>query len=257
MKGNLLKIQYETEGLGADQRLDDFLMMPRHKIVSKLILQYCTKDESILDVGCGSPCSQLLFLKNNGFAKLNGVDFNIRRQYEGINLYEQDLEDSLSLPKKYDNIIMADVLEHLRYPRAVLKNLLNVLDDNGRIFLCVPNAGHFLNGILLSLLPRHLNMSSAFGPWGHYYFFTYYSLKKLFTLFDLEIIERDGSALEFRYMSMHPIKRIAMWLLNIIPIALNYGIFRKYFSDHLYFILRKKNENYKEIPDQLIYEANV
>ena len=257
MNGSLIKIQLETKNLNIEEQKSNFLLMPRHRIISDLVLKYCGKKEEIVDIGCGNTCGQLLYLQDQGYENLSGVDFNITTAFKDINLIEQDLEEPLKTAIGYDAAILADVIEHSRYPRLILKNALNNIRVDGLIFLSVPNAGHFYNGILLTLLPRHLNMSSAFGPWGHYSFLTYYSLKKLFEVFDLEIVEFKGSSLEFRYMSMHWTKRAAMWVINIVPVLLNFGFFRKYFSDHLYFVLRKKNNNFLRLDDKIIYEANI
>ena len=253
-KGNLIKIQLETNNLDMDSQLKIFLDLPRHRILNSLIIKYCKHDNDIADIGCGNTCAQLRHLQTLGYTSLTGVDFNLNVKYSGINLIEQDLEEWKIFPKKYDAIILADVIEHLRYPRYLLKNAMSSLKDGGMIFLSVPNAGHFYNGMLLTFFPRHLNMSSAFGPWGHNYFFTYYGLMNLFKKFDLEVVEYRASGLEFRYMSMHWIKRIAMWALNVIPMLLNFGPFMKYFSDHLYFVLRKKNDNFLELSNKELYE---
>ena len=256
-KGNLEKIKLETTGIITSDNFSDFIALPRHRIVSELIAKHSEKNTAILDVGCGNSCDQLRYLKHLGYTNISGLDFNIDRFFDGITLIEADLEHGLHLENVYDIVIFADVLEHLRYPRFVIKEILPYVKDDGLIIISVPNAGHFYNGLLLTFLPRHLNMSSAFGPWGHYYQFTFYGLQKLFKLFDLAIVEYKTSDKEFRFLSMHPLKRIAMWLLNAIPIALNVGFMRKYFSDHLYFVVKKQNDTYKHISDKDIFEANI
>lgn len=253
-KGNLVKIQSETSNIDMDYQLKIFLDIPRHRIVNSMLMKYCRLDHEIADVGCGNTCAQLRHLKTLGYTNLTGVDFNLNVKFDGINLVDQDLEEWKELPKKYDAIILADVIEHMRYPRYLLKNALSNLKEGGMVFISVPNAGHFYNGLLLTFFPRHLNMSSAFGPWGHYYFFTYFGLMDIFKKFDLEIIEYQASGLEFRHMSMHWIKRLAMWILNTLTLLFNFGPFRKYFSDHFYFVLRKKSDDYLKLPNKYLYE---
>ncbi|WP_199624302.1 glycosyltransferase [Paenibacillus alkalitolerans] len=52
--------------------------------------------------------------------------------------------------EKFDFLIFADVLEHLKNPWKVLEASVSLLNDNGQIVLSVPNIGH--NAILMSLL---------------------------------------------------------------------------------------------------------
>lgn len=62
-----------------------------------------------------------------------------------------DLEGfDFSYPEKFDRIIFADVLEHLRDPAAVLRRALGSLKQDGEIIVSVPNIANIY--IRLSLL---------------------------------------------------------------------------------------------------------
>lgn len=50
---------------------------------------------------------------------------------------------------KYDYIIFADVLEHLRYPERVIENVYGMLKDDGCILVSIPNIAH--NSVLINL----------------------------------------------------------------------------------------------------------
>ena len=51
------------------------------------------------------------------------------------------LFETVVLPKKYDNIILTHVLEHIDDPIALLRRINDEwLSDNGRLFLVCPNA---------------------------------------------------------------------------------------------------------------------
>lgn len=81
---------------------------------------------------------------------------------------------------KYDYIIFADVLEHLRDPKTVLQRCKFILKENGSILLSVPNIAH--NSVLINLF----NDSFEYNKIGlldntHIHFFSYYSLKRLIT----------------------------------------------------------------------------
>ena len=53
------------------------------------------------------------------------------------------------LKQKYDYILFADVLEHLKYPEAALTRALYFLAPQGVVITSIPNIAH--NAILLSL----------------------------------------------------------------------------------------------------------
>jgi 2-polyprenyl-3-methyl-5-hydroxy-6-metoxy-1,4-benzoquinol methylase len=63
--------------------------------------------------------------------------------------------------RKFDAIIMSHILEHLEDPVALLNSAKKWLADNGRIFMCVPNANslHRHVGVKLKILesPDSLN----------------------------------------------------------------------------------------------------
>ena len=76
---------------------------------------------------------------------------------------------------KFDHIIFADVLEHLRNPLEVMKKVKEFLKDDGTILLSVPNLGH--NSILIDLM----NNKFKYNPIGlldntHIHLFTKTSL---------------------------------------------------------------------------------
>jgi len=76
----------------------------------------------------------------------------------------------------FDCIIFADVLEHLPNPREVLKKAVSLLNEDGRVFVSVPNIAH--NDVLLGLYENRFNYTPAgLLDDSHVYFFAYYNLK--------------------------------------------------------------------------------
>jgi 2-polyprenyl-3-methyl-5-hydroxy-6-metoxy-1,4-benzoquinol methylase len=57
-------------------------------------------------------------------------------------------------PERYGAIVCADVLEHLRDGRRLLRRLLPLLNDDGALLVSVPNAAH--SAIVAGLLDEHL-----------------------------------------------------------------------------------------------------
>lgn len=81
-----------------------------------------------------------------------GVDklvFNDLKNY--TDFYQKDLDQSSLVflkNNKYEAIILADFLEHLKYPQQVLKDSLNYLVKNGVVIISVPNTGYWFVRIL-------------------------------------------------------------------------------------------------------------
>lgn len=72
---------------------------------------------------------------------------------------------------KYDYIIFADVLEHLRNPEAALKKCKQFLKTSGEIIISIPNVAH--NAIVLSLLDgKFPYMDTGLLDRTHVFFFT-------------------------------------------------------------------------------------
>lgn len=72
---------------------------------------------------------------------------------------EGDLEGDLWLQKlgdrRYDYIVVLDVLEHLREPETVLLRLKGLLKEDGAIILSVPNMAH--NSVLIDMIRDRLH----------------------------------------------------------------------------------------------------
>lgn len=79
---------------------------------------------------------------------------------------------------KFDYILFADVLEHLRDPKTVLEQAGKLLAEDGRICLSVPNIAH--NSVIIDLLNNQFNYTSTgLLDNTHVHFFTQDSLNGL------------------------------------------------------------------------------
>lgn len=109
----------------------------------------------VLDVGTGSGALGR-FLQSRG-CKVDGLTYSEAEARLAQDCYEQvnvvDLElvlPSKILDERYDVIVCADVLEHLRNAEDVLSDLAGLLTDGGRILLSIPNVTHL--AVILSLV---------------------------------------------------------------------------------------------------------
>jgi glycosyltransferase involved in cell wall biosynthesis len=99
----------------------------------------------ILDLGCSSGLLSAR-LREMGH-EVTGVDLN---EFKGVydrtdSFFQADLNDGIpsGVGTGFDLVLMADVLEHLLNPAALLRQVKEVLSPDGTAVLCVPNMGHW------------------------------------------------------------------------------------------------------------------
>ncbi len=112
------------------------------------------------------------------------ADAKNRLKGKNVEIHENIFED-VKLPKKYDNIIMTHVLEHLSDPVATLKRVNDEwLSDNGRFFLVCPNANAPSRQIAVNmgLISHNAAVTPAEKEHGH------------FMTYSLDTLEREAKA---------------------------------------------------------------
>lgn len=106
-------------------------------------LKLKVKNKTLLDVGCG----------NGGF--LNGIKkyckdcSGVEKDLNYYNKFKRDksikvYQDIGEVKKKYDFITLFHVIEHLKDPVGMLKELSKLLRDNGRIIIETPSSNDAL-----------------------------------------------------------------------------------------------------------------
>ncbi len=107
------------------------------------------KNKTILEVGCG-PGSQSKVFHGLLGCDVVGIEIDpVRaekaraycREVHVANLETEDLSVYLK-EEKFDVIVCADVLEHLRNPENLLRGLNNFLKPNGYLVTSIPNVTH-------------------------------------------------------------------------------------------------------------------
>lgn len=112
---------------------------------------------TVLDLGCGSGALGK-FLKETHDCTSDGVTLSpaeadhAQLHYRTIEVADLETADlrSMFASRRYDYIICADVLEHLRRPENVLQVCRELLAPNGKLLISVPNAAY--SGLLAELL---------------------------------------------------------------------------------------------------------
>lgn len=105
------------------------------------------------------------------------------------------LFETAELPKKYDNIILTHVLEHIDDPVAVLKRVNDEwLENDGRFFLVCPNANAPSRQIAvkMGLISHNDAITDAEEAHGHRITYSLDTLERDATQAGLNVIHRSG-----------------------------------------------------------------
>ncbi|MEW6108845.1 MAG: bifunctional glycosyltransferase family 2 protein/class I SAM-dependent methyltransferase [Nitrospirota bacterium] len=175
----------------------------------------------ILDVGCahGALCKAM---KDVGKASyVCGIELNetaVSRAGQHLDkVLIADIEKEATPfdgEEKFDYIILADILEHLRDPWNTLKKFTTYLSDSGRVICSIPNIRHH-SMIKDILLDRWLYREAGVLDIDHIRFFSLSTAKDMFGVAGLNIekIKRNKKANKFlRYINMLCLNKLADFL---------------------------------------------
>lgn len=231
---------------------NDRIDLPKVKIQSRFdIFDNLLKDKSVLHVGCTDfPYTQqeinkktLLHLHFSNICKdLYGIDIaesglSIMKECGLKNIMKQDIytlhENKELLNKKFDVIVVSEVLEHLLNPGIALGSIKKYVlktNPNAEIIFTVPNVNNFLVNTYLSLKNKeHVHHD-------HKYYFSYKTFRKL-----IEEYNYQTNFFSFIIYNKYPNKLYKKAILNLI------SNISPSLTPHLLFKCKvKKNKNKEE-----------
>jgi 2-polyprenyl-3-methyl-5-hydroxy-6-metoxy-1,4-benzoquinol methylase len=118
-----------------------------------------------------------------------------RRKLGESATYIHSLFETANLPKRYDNIILTHVLEHLDDPVAVLKRINDEwLTPGGRLFLVCPNANAPSRQIAvkMGLITHNAAVTPAEAEHGHRCTYSLDTLERDAVAAQLKVVHRSG-----------------------------------------------------------------
>lgn len=187
-----------------------------YKCAREEMLEYVPKGiRKILDVGCGEGGFGRILKQARG-AEVWGVEICVDAA-ENASAYldrviVQNIEDSdIEMPDEYfDCIIFNDVLEHFKYPWAVLKKMSRYLKENGYIVASIPNI-RYLDNIKQLVRDKEWNyVDGGILDKTHLRFFTENSIKNMFAACGYEVVRLEGiNAMEFYWKF-----KVFNWAMN-------------------------------------------
>jgi 2-polyprenyl-3-methyl-5-hydroxy-6-metoxy-1,4-benzoquinol methylase len=184
-------------GAGQDEpvyRLKQFKYNSHYWILQ--FLSEAAKPACILDVGTAD--GYLGAILRRAGHDLVGVEGDpqlaekARAQYRALHCV--DIEDfDFPYRREFDYILLADVLEHLRDPAAVLRRVLPCLKQNGELIISLPNVAHLF--VRLSLLLGRFEYSDrGILDRGHLRFFTLTAIEQMMRQASCRILELRPTA---------------------------------------------------------------
>lgn len=132
-----------------------------HSVYYRSICQFCSQNEDILDVGCGRG-NVISYLRTKGYKNLSGLDpseNSIRHlKEEGFAAFCGSIYNfgEKGAGKRFDAILCVGVLEHFLDLQTALKNVAELLKENGKLYVAVPAAEEF--GKYIRELPNYFNV---------------------------------------------------------------------------------------------------
>jgi methionine biosynthesis protein MetW len=118
-------------------------------LAHRQMLDWVPAGSRVLELGCASGYMGKLLIDAKS-CRVTGVEYDAAAAAEarqkGLSVIEGSLEDAAlraSLTERYDVVMAADVLEHLRDPATVLEAIKGWLEPGGLAIVSVPNVANW------------------------------------------------------------------------------------------------------------------
>lgn len=198
------KEYFESKGSYKEEDIYKKLYLP--KILENIKI---TSSSRILDIGCAfgyflKICEETIGCETYG-VDISEYAISIAKKTNS-KLYVLDVDRGLSIFKDryFDLVVMFDIIEHLKSPYLVLKEVYRILKPGGYVVITTPNLNaidRFLRKILGKEKTWH-----GFIDESHLYLFTPKSLTFLVSRLGFKIVKIDTP--------FHPLPRFLQALLN-------------------------------------------
>ena len=155
----LSKYDFSVQQIGKHDRIRF------NSIADFLLTNNIARNSNVLDVGCGSG-GLLSVLQMKGFQNLSGLEPSLNVRSAFINDHVQIMSGSIDhyfSDKKYDLIILAEVLEHIVDLQSLMIKISCLQNDTGWLFTSVPDGTRFTScsdGPFQQFSVEHINFFS-------------------------------------------------------------------------------------------------
>ena len=144
---------------------------PYHLMHKKreLVLEHINPGETLIDIGCG--IGEFIFQLRKHFSSLVGIDIDKHKiafakkrteKYKNVSLYCGELESFHFPDEQFDICLCLDVLEHVKNPSLLLREIYRLLRPGAEIIATVPNWYDIIISGILRKNPSHIH---TLAPW--------------------------------------------------------------------------------------------
>lgn len=180
-----------------------------HRILIELLRRYAGRRGTLIDLGAAG--GELGEAVRSQFDRTIGFEYNVscigdlRPRFDGVMI--TDLETLRQLPGRPRAVVLADVLEHLRNPVALLRLVREALADDGTLFVSVPNIANITVrlGLLFGVFEYR---ERGILDHTHLRFYTMRTIRREIEAAGFQIIAVRGSSV--------PIRLIVPWLPEVL-----------------------------------------
>jgi 2-polyprenyl-3-methyl-5-hydroxy-6-metoxy-1,4-benzoquinol methylase len=199
------------------------------------VLEMVGADRDVLDLGCGEGLLAAE-LKNRG-NRITGVDGLPRAARESVldAYYSADLDEGIApvlralTRKRFDHVLLLDVLEHLRRPARILEDCHQALRPDGLLIVSLPNVANITVRLML-LFGRFTYAERGILDRTHLRFFTRKTARQFLEEHGFGIVEERTTVMPLEIVLglanenwiMKAINRTLLLLTGIFPGLLGY-----------------------------------
>ena len=157
-------------------------MIERRKKIMEFLSVDGVLSLNVLEVGAGSGALATIFVESKNHVTVVEPEPTLdtdRLEKQGVRVIRDVWPTSQPISEKFDLILCVQVLEHTERPREFLHELVNCINDDGRIYLEVPSG---------DWVKMHGSAADVHFP--HWNYFTETMIQKLASECNLEISKR-------------------------------------------------------------------
>jgi 2-polyprenyl-3-methyl-5-hydroxy-6-metoxy-1,4-benzoquinol methylase len=188
-----------------------------------IIANWVPNGASVLEIGPGDGVISR-WLKQTKHCRTIGVEFALEAACIAQDAFDELIIGSIENEPivtqirsygPFDTVIFADVLEHLRDPWQVLRQMQPLLSSHGRVLLSVPNIAHWTARLNL-LFGRFDYADGYLMDRTHLRWFTWHSARQMAQIAGYHIVE-EASVFKPRFARLLPTLNGFQIVLNLAP----------------------------------------
>jgi 2-polyprenyl-3-methyl-5-hydroxy-6-metoxy-1,4-benzoquinol methylase len=175
----------------------DYYEIKEELTIADSCLCFLTKDADVLEFGSATGYATR-YMKEVLNCRVSCIEKSAEMAETGKSVAEKmiiaDVENDIwesELEQKFDFIMFADILEHLKHPEDVIRRAIPFLKDNGFIISSIPNISH--NAVIMGLKNNLFEYrETGLLDNTHIHFLTRKSINEIFNRNNLICVEEES-----------------------------------------------------------------